>query len=50
MSQQQLEEMAKQLQELQSLDGALADLQDAKNGMTGDEHEPARREPRPAWA
>jgi hypothetical protein len=36
MSQQQLAEMAKQLQELQALDGALADLQDAKNGMTGD--------------
>jgi hypothetical protein len=37
MSQQQLAEMAKQLQELQALDGAMADLQDAKNGMTGDE-------------
>ena len=36
MSQQQLTEMAKQLQELEALDGALADLQDAKNGMTGD--------------
>ncbi len=35
-SQQQLAEMAKQLQELESLDGALADLQDAKNGMTGE--------------
>jgi hypothetical protein len=29
--------MAQQLQELESLDGALADLQDAKNGMTGDQ-------------
>jgi hypothetical protein len=28
--------MAKNLQELESLDSALADLQDAKNGMTGD--------------
>ncbi|HMB08252.1 MAG TPA: hypothetical protein VKP69_31545 [Isosphaeraceae bacterium] len=37
MSQQQLTELAKQLQELQALDGALADLQDAKDGMTGDE-------------
>jgi hypothetical protein len=36
MSQQQLEEMARQLQEIESLDSALADLQDAKNGMTGD--------------
>lgn len=36
MGEQQLSEMAQQLQELDSLDGALADLQDAKNGMTGD--------------
>lgn len=36
MTQQQLSEMASQLQELESLDGALADLQDAKNGMTAD--------------
>jgi hypothetical protein len=28
--------MANQLQELESLDSAMADLQDAKNGMTGD--------------
>jgi len=36
MSEQQLTDMAKSLQELDSLEGALADLQDAKNGMTGD--------------
>ncbi|MHC5544015.1 hypothetical protein ACYOEI_37795, partial [Singulisphaera rosea] len=36
MSQQQLSEMAKQLQEMESLDGALADLQDAKSGMAND--------------
>lgn len=36
MSEKQLSEMAKNLEELQSLDSALADLQDAKNGMTGD--------------
>jgi hypothetical protein len=36
MTEQQLQEMAQNLQELESLDGALADLQDAKNGMTGD--------------
>jgi len=36
MTEQQLSEMAKNLQELESLDSALADLQDAKNGMTGD--------------
>jgi hypothetical protein len=36
MSQQQLQDMARQLQEMESLDSALADLQDAKNGMTGD--------------
>jgi hypothetical protein len=34
--QQQCEAMAKQLEELQSLDGALADLQDAKNGLNGE--------------
>ncbi len=28
--------MAEQLREIEALDGALADLQDAKNGMTGD--------------
>jgi hypothetical protein len=37
MGQQQLKDMAKQLQEMESLDSALADLQDAKNGMTGDQ-------------
>ena len=36
MTEEQLAEMAKQLQEIEALDGALADLQDAKNGMTGD--------------
>jgi hypothetical protein len=36
MSQQQLQDMAKQLQEMESLDSALADLQDTKNGMNGD--------------
>ena len=28
--------MAKQLEEMESLDGAMADLQDAKNGMSAD--------------
>ncbi len=37
MTEKQVAEMAKNLEELQSLDGALADLQDAKNGMTGDD-------------
>jgi hypothetical protein len=36
MSQQQLQEMAKQLEEMKALDGAMADLQDAKNGMPAD--------------
>ena len=36
MTQQQMQDMAKQLEELQSLDGAMAELQDAKNGMAGD--------------
>lgn len=36
MTEKQLAEMAKNLQELEALDGAMADLQDAKNGMTGD--------------
>ena len=45
MTQQQMSEMAKQLEEMQSLDGAMADLQDAKNGMAGRRHEPARRRP-----
>lgn len=35
MTQQQLEQMAQQLGEMQSLESALADLQDAKNGMNG---------------
>lgn len=35
-SQEQLEQMAKAIQELEALDGALADIQDAKNGMAGD--------------
>jgi hypothetical protein len=36
MSQEELKQLAKQAQEIEALDGALADLQDAKNGMTGD--------------
>ncbi len=36
MSEKQLAQMAQQLQEIEALDGALADLQEAKNGMTGD--------------
>jgi hypothetical protein len=36
MTQDQLAEMAKNLQELQSLDAALADLAEAKDGMAGD--------------
>jgi hypothetical protein len=36
MTEQQVAEMAKNLQELEALDSAMADLQDAKNGMTGD--------------
>jgi hypothetical protein len=36
MSQQQMGEMAKELEELQSLDSALAEVQDAKNGMSAD--------------
>lgn len=36
MSEQQLQQMASQLQELEALDGALAELQEAKNGMTAD--------------
>jgi hypothetical protein len=35
MSQQQLQQMAQDLSELETLDQALADLQDAKDGMTG---------------
>jgi hypothetical protein len=36
MTQKQLSEMASKLQELESLDSALAELQEAKNGMAGD--------------
>jgi len=36
MTQQQMQEMAKQLEEMQSLDSAMADLQDTKNGMAND--------------
>lgn len=36
MSEKQLEKMAQELQEMQSLEGALADLQDAKSGMNGE--------------
>lgn len=36
MSQQQLQELAKQAQDIESLDSALADIQDAKSGMAGD--------------
>jgi hypothetical protein len=36
MTQQQMSEMAKQLDEMQSLDAAMAELQDAKNGMSPD--------------
>ncbi|WP_435009413.1 hypothetical protein P12x_000667 [Tundrisphaera lichenicola] len=36
MSEQQLQKMAQELAELQSLDSALAELQDAKNGMNGE--------------
>ena len=36
MTEKQMQEMAKQLEELESLDGAMAELQDAKNGMAGD--------------
>jgi len=35
MSRQQLQEMAQELSEVETLDRALADLQDAKSGMTG---------------
>jgi myosin heavy subunit len=36
MSQEQMADMAKQLEEMQSLDSAMAELQDAKNGMSND--------------
>src|SRR3981081_4542683 len=36
MTEKQVSDMAKNVQELESLDSAMADLQDAKNGMTGD--------------
>jgi hypothetical protein len=36
MSQEQMADMAKQLEELQSLDSTMAELQDAKNGMAPD--------------
>jgi hypothetical protein len=36
MSQEQMAEMAKQLEEMESLDSAMAELQDAKNGMAPD--------------
>lgn len=36
MTQQQLEQMAQQAQELEALDGALAEIMDAKNAMSGD--------------
>jgi hypothetical protein len=36
MTEQQVAEMARNMQELESLDSALADLQDAKNGLAGD--------------
>ncbi len=36
MSEQQLQKMAQELAEMQSLEGAMADLQEAKNGMNGD--------------
>lgn len=35
LSQKQMEEIAQQMQELQALDSALADVQDAKDGMNG---------------
>ena len=36
MSEQQLQKMAQELSEMKSLEGAMADLQDAKNGMNGE--------------
>jgi chromosome segregation ATPase len=37
MSEKQLAQMAKQLEEMQALDGAMADIQDAKEGMSVDD-------------
>ena len=39
MSEQKLSQMAKELQEMQALEGALADLQNAKNGMNNEGQE-----------
>ena len=36
MTEQQLAQMAKQLEEMEALDSAMADVQDAKNGMSND--------------
>jgi hypothetical protein len=36
MTEQQLAQMAKQLEEMQALDSAMAEVQDAKNGMSND--------------
>ena len=36
MTQQQLAQMAKQLEEMEALDSAMADVMDAKNGMSED--------------
>ena len=36
MTQQQLAQMAKQLEEMEALDTAMADVMDAKNGMSED--------------
>ena len=36
MSQEQLQQMASQLEEMEALDGAMADIQDMKEGMSGD--------------
>lgn len=37
MTEQQLAQMAKQLEEMEALDSAMADVMDAKNGMSGDD-------------
>jgi hypothetical protein len=36
MTQQQLAEMARQMEEMEALDSAMAELSDAKNGMNGE--------------